>query len=894
MRTRLVLSVIAIALLVSCSRRFPAPEQIDEGPASKTIRPEVPIRQDLVHPEWTAQLVPVDEEAARDLERHMVIGRTNSPPRIDGNLTDAAWQNVSEGHFVKSREGEKPDATTTFQLIYDDANLYLRFRCFEKGQETQREGPALRDDSAIFRGDCMEIFLLPGDPDTSYYQIVANPAGGLWDERWTVSQTQESWNSEGIRIGGRIHPDTWTLEMAIPFVDLGLSSPTLGTSWRVNFCRTEIPSQEWTCWSPTGGGYHNLERFGHLEFAAEPQAQETLSGTYEVSGYVFEENGLPVVGVPVRAPADKARTDTLGGYRLSGFPEGGSLLQIKSPRYETFTARFEIDEPKEILSSIVLKRRDPYLPAFRLDAVDHPVTWLTSSITEPPDMETTSEITEKLVLLAVPGEYESRAVAFYAHHGIDNPEASIEGPQGLAASAEVRWTQRMLKRIQYTRAREDAVFRWRFLWREPPPRIETDHLRHLVLTVGIPEDTAPGLYQGQLVLRSKDRVISTLPVELTVVDVHLVTPEKRVGCYYRGHRTSDDQIRIELEDIRQHGGSVLVWHAGLGYARDEDGTVSYDTRTIRRVVRLQQQFGIGPPFLVGTNPHHASRLAGIRVQMTPEHAQEMLESSEFRRIYTGGLDVLADLEDELGAGEFLYTWMDEVIGRGRFEPWSAIAQITREHAPNRIYITLHNRVQESVDAADPYVDVRGYHGHTLDWWIGEGHTFDDLKAELERAGDEGWTYYNIRDVSVTPEWVRLCNGYWLWRSPIEAHTPWIYYAFSNSAFDDMDDDRHDFAYAAPHPSKSEMVSSLEWECFREGYDDLRYLATLEAAVTQAEEIAPDHPSVKTAQDLLQTYWDTDPRVPIQVEALRAEDYHRRREAMVRAIEELNQLLETGG
>ena len=619
-------------------------------------------------------------------------------------------------------------------------------------------------------------------------------------------------------------------------------------------------------------------------------------------GYVFEEDGSPVVGVPVRSPVGKTRTDTLGGFHLSGFPKGGSLLQIKSPRYETFTARFEIDEPKEILSSIVLKRRDPYIPTFRLDKTDHPVTWLTSSITEPPDMETMpvpEDIAEKLVLLAAPGEYESRAVAFYAHRAIDTPDASIEdlqGPDGrnLSTHAEVRWTQRMLKRIQYTRAREDAVFRWRFLWREPPPRIKADHVRHLVLTVEVPEDAVPGLYQGRLILRSGDRALSTLPVELTVADVHLITPEKRVGCYYRGHRTSDDQVRIELEDIREHGGSVLVWHAGLWYTKDADGEITYNTEAIRRAVNLQRQFGIGPPFLVGTNPHRASRLAGIRVQMTPQYAQEMLASSEFRRVYSGGLKVLADLEDDLKAGEFLYTWMDEVIGRGRFEPWTAIAQITREHASNRVYITLHNRVQESVDAADPYVDVRGYHGHTLDWWIGEGHTFDDLKVELDRAGDEGWTYYNIRDVNATPEWVRLCNGYWLWRSPLKAHTPWIYYAFGGSAFDDMDADRHDFAYAAPHPSQPEMVSSLEWECFREGYDDLRYLTTLEAIVARTTEIAPDHPAVKNARELLQIYWNADPRVPIQAETLRAGDYHTRREAMVRAMEKLNQLIEAGG
>ena len=881
-----------------CKRR----DRTGELPASKEVPAGTPAGQALTRPEPTTQLIPVTEEDARDLERRAVIGKATTPPRIDGNLNDVAWRDVPEGHFVKSVDGERPDATTTFQLTYDDANLYLRFRCFEKGQETQREGPAVKDDRAIFAADCMEIFLQPGGSGTPYYQIVANPAGGLWDERWTVSQTQGSWNSEGIRIGGHVHPDLWTLEMAIPFADLGVPPPELGTSWRVNFCRTEIPSGEWTCWAPTGGGYHILEHFGYLEFVAEPEDQKALSGTYEVSGYVLEEDGSPAAGVPVRFPIGKARSDSSGEFRVSGFPEGVSLLQTKSPRYETFTAKFEVEHPSEILPAILLRRRDPYTPVFRLDAGNQPVTWLRSSITEPPDMEALpgpEGIAEKLALLAAPAEHESRGVAFYVHRVIEGPEVSVEGllgPDGrdLGACAEVRWTQRMLKRIQYTRAREDAVFRWRFLWRKPPERVEADHLRHLVLIVKVPEDAAPGLYRGQLVLRSRGHVVASLPVELTVAAFRLATPEKRVGCYYRGHRTSDEQVRLELEDIREHGGSVLVWHAGLWYAKDADGEIAYDTKAIRRAVNLQWEFGIGPPFLVGTNPHRVSRLAGIRVQMTPQYAQEMLESPEFRRIYVGGLKILADLEEELGAGEFLYTWMDEVIGRGRFEPWKAIAQLTREYSRNRIYITLHNRVQERVDAAAPYVDVRGYHGHTLDWWLGEGHTFDELRAELEGAGDEAWTYYNIRDVHVTPEWVRLCNGYWLWRSPLKAHTPWIYYAFGGSAFDDLDSDRHDFAYAAPHPSKPEMVSSLEWECFREGYDDLRYLTTLEQRIARAAEVAPDHPEVKNAQDLLQIYWEADPRVPIQAEALRAEDYHRRREAMVRAMEKLTQLIEAGG
>jgi hypothetical protein len=86
-----------------------------------------------------------------------------------------------------------------------------------------------------------------------------------------------------------------------------------------------------------------------------------------------------------------------------------------------------------------------------------------------------------------------------------------------------------------------------------------------------------------------------------------------------------------------------------------------------------------------------------------------------------------------------------------------------------------------------------------------------------------------------------------------------------------------------------MVSSLEWEAFREGYDDLRYLTTLETAIACAAAAEPEHPEVRKARQLRESWWAADPRVPAQVEALSAQDYQIRRAAMATAIETLKEL-----
>jgi hypothetical protein len=64
----------------------------------------------------------------------------------------------------------------------------------------------------------------------------------------------------------------WTVELAIPFADLGLTrAPAPGDVWRMNLYRFD-PSAEnrYAAWSPTLGeraDFHKPDRFGYLEFA---------------------------------------------------------------------------------------------------------------------------------------------------------------------------------------------------------------------------------------------------------------------------------------------------------------------------------------------------------------------------------------------------------------------------------------------------------------------------------------------------------------------------------------------------------------------------------------------------------------------------------------------------
>jgi hypothetical protein len=158
-----------------------------------------------------------------------------------------------------------------------------------------------------------------------------------------------------------------------------------------------------------------------------------------------------------------------------------------------------------------------------------------------------------------------------------------------------------------------------------------------------------------------------------------------------------------------------------------------------------------------------------------------------------------------------------------------LTEIGRQVPGVKFYITFNTSAPEH-DAMrrqiDPYVDLRCNHGYSFEWWLARGHTIAEYAAELKASGDEAWFYHNARGAYCTPQWARIINGIYLWASPFSAHCPWTYRSAHGNPFDDADGGM-DFGFAFPDPDDpSQLVSTRLWEAMREGFDDVRYMATL--------------------------------------------------------------------
>ncbi len=126
----------------------------------------------------------------------------------------------------------------------------------------------------------------------------------------------------------------------------------------------------------------------------------------------------------------------------------------------------------------------------------------------------------------------------------------------------------------------------------------------------------------------------------------------------------------------------------------------------------------------------------------------------------------------------------------------------------------------------------------------------------------------MRGAFFAPEWNRILQGVYMWQSPLRVHVPWMWNRFGGSPFDDTDAERYDFVYAFPLDDEAEqIVSTLHWEACREGVDDIRYIATLEAMIERAEDAGIDTSDAQTALDRAEGML---PELPSGIESVEGE------------------------
>ena len=228
---------------------------------------------------WAGKAFPADtdhETAETPAHREIKAIRTETPPKIDGQLDDACWQNSAKtGGLIQfePQRGEPATQPTTIYLAYDANKLYVAFECFKTDMGNLAANQTRRD-SFFFSDDHVEVLIDTFLDGRNCYAFALNPLGTQTDRRLINEGTNRRTGSSSI--GTAISwdcdwqgqaakgTDRWTAEFAIPFAELRFSKGSDIATWGINFWRNDEALAEEQTWADLGERQYAVSKFGKL------------------------------------------------------------------------------------------------------------------------------------------------------------------------------------------------------------------------------------------------------------------------------------------------------------------------------------------------------------------------------------------------------------------------------------------------------------------------------------------------------------------------------------------------------------------------------------------------------------------------------------------------------
>ena len=754
--------------------------------------------------------------------------------------------------------GNPAPVQTRALVLHDDASLHFVVECLEPRMEALVANCATHDGN-VFADDCVELFISREYRGDEYYHLATNALGTRFDEKVKDRAWNPNWTVRPLR-----RADRWGVEVSVPFAEIG-GKPGAGEVWWVNICRQRQASGELelSAWSATGSDFHNTSRFGALVFDDEYAGHLTsgILGPWDRRAAELEARAGAVAPTrealaprlarlrdelaPLRAAAGEAAPD------LARF---GTLLRTGLDALEALQAVEqdvgEVLRRAEVVQAMQgLARPGRELLAYTVRAITNRRILPTP---EPPE-----SISRTLAFRACRGEYSPASFVAYSLEGtvlLEVRVSDLEGPQGVvpADAVDVRtvkcWYQSgeggggegrrfpinqglrvltpelLLRDDDLVRVdhenRENFVRltfpdgRREWLWISSPettpeeqdvsveampirdaptlkpvaiPRYEA---RQFWVTMKVPDDLSAGRYRGAIELRSVGRLLETLELELEVLPFDLEPNRLESSIYFhwgmdfdlegqgtvQHRKRTPAQLRAELENLLAHG----VDNPTVG--------VRYNTGWLPLELELRREVGMR-----NDNLYYL-----VALHVTPiEQVKEIIElarSFGFSHVYFYGYDEARD--DAL---------------RNQREGWQRIRE-----AGGRMFVA-GSRGQNF-----PIM------GDIQDLLVCYGAPTKEEAALWHSKGHKIFCYANPQSGLEEPETYRRNFGLLLSANDYDGGMTYIYYHGWND-FSGQRYRQHNFVY----PTADGVIDTIQWEGYREGIDDLRYLATLNKAIEDA-------------------------------------------------------------
>ena len=313
-----------------------------------------------------------------------------------------------------------------------------------------------------------------------------------------------------------------------------------------------------------------------------------------------------------------------------------------------------------------------------------------------------------------------------------------------------------------------------------PVQIQKNSNKQFWVTVKIPETAAAGKYTGKINLKSDNRTLKQMTLTVTVLPFKLSESKINYSMYYVGwpdnttatvhsDKKSPAQYSAEMKDMVAHGVlSPTTWFLNP------------------QILDLRKTAGISNKNIYHSGywiVHDSSLLSGYRQMALDAGAQNY----------------------------YMYGYDEQDLSQYR-------PQIQAAH-----------NAGAKLFCAEYLADAKTSTADILDILVASGAPDQSLAKIYHDNGNKIYSYSNPQSGQETPETYRRNYGLLLWQKDYDGAMNFAYQSAFNNTWNDFDYyaqgqyyREHNFTY----PTVDGVIGTVQWEGFREGTDDVKYLSTL--------------------------------------------------------------------
>jgi hypothetical protein len=319
------------------------------------------------------------------------------------------------------------------------------------------------------------------------------------------------------------------------------------------------------------------------------------------------------------------------------------------------------------------------------------------------------------------------------------------------------------------------------------------------ITLRVPDNAFPGNYSGRIHIKNSSQILKTLNLKVTVLPIKLSEPKLVYSIYYASYLTkgmgtvdsttrNEQQYRAELRNLVSHGVTNPQINGPFGYS-----------------LSVRSQEGMSNKIIY---------LLGFRIKE-----------------YIGNIDSLKAEVIKLKATAANYS-VDTLYIYG-------IDEQDLDTPAIRAAISAVHELGVKVFCAEWYSHYQTSIADVLDLLVDAQAPDPALAALYHGYGHKIFNYENPQAGVEQPDTYRRNYGLLLWQKDYDGAMDFAYMWHFYNIWNDFDGIKADYGHRYRdtnfvYPTVDGVIDTVQWEGFREGVDDSRYLSTLMDRVTYAK------------------------------------------------------------